>query len=297
MREYASPVIFKELCAQIDLPPEVTEWLVSYLDKMDFSLLLPHFEGLFSLETGDAAVKNIPELLKSNGPADTEHHVKALAIYLMAALHTREIYREMGIDDKIYIDTIKVFRRFLYEYRESYGYFSFDRHFWIYRQLAARLFRLGTLEFEICRLPMNFEKVGQASANDPVLSVHIPSDACMTREALDDSYREAGMFFARFFPEYEYKCICCSTWLLSPVLKEILKPGSRILNFQSDYEITHVNLEVNSGLKWVFKRAYDDYNDLPEDTSLMRGMKQILLSGGKTGTAAGYVKSGAYKEG
>jgi hypothetical protein len=74
------------------------------------------------------------------------------------------------------------------------------------------------------------------------------------------------------------------------VLGEILKPGSRILEFQADYEITETDLESNSGIIWVFKREYEDPKDLPEDTSLMRGMKERILTGGKTGSGKGYVK-------
>jgi hypothetical protein len=33
-------------------------------------------------------------------------------------------------------------------------------------------------------------------------------------------------------------------------------------------------------IKFVFGKAYDDYNDLPEDTSLQRKMKELYLSGG-----------------
>ena len=124
---------------------------------------------------------------------------------------------------------------------------------------------------------------------DPIISVHIPSDAIMTREALDESYRLATGFFSRFFPDFHYKCMHCTSWLLSPVLKDILPLGSRILNFRADYEITFADTEINSGIMWIYKRTYDDWTELPEDTTLMREMKKILLAGGKTGHGEGYV--------
>jgi len=288
---YFLPEALKDLCARLDIPHEITERLVFYIRSMDPSIFDPYFGQLFSLDTGSNAVKEITMLCGTVDDPAGDYGMRALAVYLAAALHTQEIYNKMGINNDVYIDTIKIFQRFLYEHRVSFGHFGFDRHFWIYRQLAAKLFRLGELEFEMCVLPNDADPIASAQPGDPVLSVHIPSDAVMTREALDVSYRMVREFFARFFPEYQYHCVYCSSWLLSPVLREMLKPGSRILDFQSDYEITWVNLEVNGGIKWVFKRNYEDFTQLPEDTSLMRGMKKILVSGGKTGTASGYVKN------
>jgi hypothetical protein len=257
---------------------------------MDFAPFEGHFEGLFSLETGPEAVKAIPALCRTTEDPGGDYGLKALAVYLAAARYTHERYAEKGISDVVYYDTIKAFSRFVKEHTESNGHYGFDRHFWIYRQLSLNLFRLGELEYEMMSLPKDTSPVGKVAAGDPVLCVHIPSSAMMTRELLDASYRRAKKFFAQFYPEFRYQCVYCSTWLLSPVLKQILKPGSRILEFQADYEITHIDLESNSAILQIFKRNYDDFTQLPEDTSLMRGMKDILLKGGKIGLASGYVR-------
>ena len=296
VRNYFSHEALKTLCIRLAIPSEITERLMFYIGDMDPSLFEPYFILLFSLDTGGDAVAEISLLCGTAEDPKGDSGLRALAVYLAAALHTHEIYGEMGINDDVYFDTIEALRRFLYEHRASFGHFGFDRGFWIYRQLAARLFRLGELEFEIYTLPKDGEPIGAAQPGDPVLSVHIPSDAVMTREALDNSYHMAQEFFARFFPDYGYKCVYCSSWLLSPVLGELLKPGSHILDFQSDYEITQADMEVNDGINWIFKRNYEDFTQLPEDTSLMRGMKKILVSGGKTGAASGYVKNfGAFR--
>ncbi|MGI6536873.1 MAG: acyltransferase domain-containing protein [Caldicoprobacterales bacterium] len=290
IHDYTCPESIKGLCERLDFPQEAEERILFHAENMDFEPFEPHFPGLFSLETGPKAVEEIPRLCISDDDPTGDTGFKALTVYLAAALHTHEIYREFGIPDDIYYDSMEAFCLFVKEHKVSYGCYGFDRHFWIYRQLSAKIFRLGTLEFEITTLPGNAPQVGPASGGSPVLSVHIPSDAVLTREELDKSYKMAVEFFAKYFPDYSYDCIYCSTWLLSPVLKKILKPGSRILEFQSDYEITHVDYESNSGIRWIYKREYDDYTQLPEDTSLMRGMKRILLEGGKTGNGTGYLK-------
>ncbi|MDR2650029.1 MAG: acyltransferase domain-containing protein [Clostridiales bacterium] len=288
--KYADPQPFGDLCEALHMPRDLTSRLLRDFTLLNFETIAPWFPGLFSLENGEESVKMIPELCKTADDITGDSGLKALTVYLIAALHTKELYTELGIPEDIFLDTIKALPRFSREHRDSYGRFGFDRHFWIYRQLSANLFRLGTLEFELCRLPENVAPVGPAAAGDQVLSVHIPSDAQITREALNASYSMAGEFLARFFPNFYCKCVYCDTWLLSPVLREILKPGSRILMFRNDYVITKIDMTVNSGLNWVFKRYYSDFTQLPEDTSLMRGMKKILLSGGKTGSAVGYVR-------
>ena len=287
--QYAHPDDLRTLCEEIAMPKEVTARLLLHLQTLDANAIQPHFPGLFSLDTGDESVKAIPQLCKTPEDDSGDSGLRALTVYLVAALHTRHIYTQMGIANEIYIDTIQIFRRFVMEHLESYGRYGFDRHFWIYRQLAARLFRIGELEYEMYHL--HREPVGPAMVGDPVLSVHIPSDAVMTHEALDASYHNARVFFAQFFPNFAYKCVYCSTWLLSPTVTQFLKPGSRILNFQSDYELTQVALDVEGGMRWIFKRDYADLHDLPEDTSLQRGIKQVLLAGGKTGSGTGYVKA------
>ena len=280
----------EELCRHLDFPQEVTDRLVSHVRNMDLRPFETNFKELFSLETGEKAVKAIPALCKTEKDPNGDVGLKALMIYLMAAHHTHKVYKEMGISDAVFYETMKAFTRFTKEHKESFGHYGFDRDFWTYRQLSGSIFRLGTLEFEMVKLSQDAPPVGNVTGGSPILSVHIPSDAVLTRRELDASYHMAREFFAEYYPDYRYQCVYCSTWLLSPVLKQVLKPGSGILEFQSDYEITQTFLDSNGGFTWIYKRNYEDYTQLPEDTSLMRGMKQILLNGGKTGAATGYVK-------
>lgn len=289
MKKYIEPNKIEQLSEELDMPEEVTAKLRHCIEVADYSMVEPYFNGLFCLETGEKAAKAIKEW----GQGQDKSGICALSVYLVAALRSWKIYEELGIGRDIYLDTMKVFSRFVGEHKESFGEYGFDRDFWIYRQLSASLFRLGTLEFEMVHMDREWaeERNDPEKIGTPVLSVHIPSNAVMTREGLDNSYRLAQEFFPRFFPAFLYEDAYCSTWLLSPYLKELLPPTSRILLFQSDYEILNVDEEDKSFMTWVYKREYGDYMLLPEDTSLMRAVKQRLLSGGKIGSASGVVKS------
>ena len=189
------------LCEEIQIPDEVTGRILQIAADGDFSGIEDYFNKLFSLETGDEAYEKIVSVLKEN-----EHSLKPLAVYLSAALTTWEMYKKLDIPRFIYIDTMKMFSRFVHEHFETYGFYGFDRDFWIHRILSASLFRLGTLEFEMTRCTDNMV-LDYAPNGEKIISVHIPSNASMTRENLNKSYEMANQFFADYFPEYKNKII------------------------------------------------------------------------------------------
>src|SRR5699024_2453035 len=129
--------------------------------------------------------------------------MKILTLIPLCSPTTWERYQELGISRAIFTETLKCFTRFINEHLESYGTFGFDRDFWTMRQLSARLFRLGTLEFELT------EDRGQKAVH-----VHIPSDADLSPQARHRSYDTARDFIARLFPAYEGVPFLCTSWLL-----------------------------------------------------------------------------------
>ena len=285
MRDYLRPDAVGELCREIAMPDEAVKGIVAAIETCDYSGMDEMFCGLFSLETGNAAVRAFQEKYR-----DTPESFKALAAYLAAALHTRELYARLGVPQDIFRESVAVFARAVNEHRESYGFYGFNQDFWIFRMLSANLFRLGVLEYEIYTCPAEMTVGEYAGPGDAMISVHIPSDAVMTRQALDESYAWAKEFFAHFFPNFHYKRAFTDTWLLSPALKDLLPPTSRILEFQSDYEIIRYNPDGGSPMQRIFKNTYEDLHELPEHTTLQRNAKQFLLGGGKIGDALGVLK-------
>ena len=204
---------------------------------------------------------------------------------LMQAAESRRRGAWRKIPVKIWIDTMKAYPRFISEHRRSYGYDGFDRYEWTVRQAGARLFRIGELEYELAE-----NKPGQRE-----IGVHIPSDTKLEPELLNDSLRQADGFLREYFPEWADLPKTCESWLLSPVLKELLPPDSRILRFQQAFDLREVFPEDDAALEWVFHVAQGqreglDFTKLPEDTSLQRKMKALLLSGRKPGAGEGVLK-------
>ena len=201
---------------------------------------------------------------------------------LMIAADSRKYGAWKGIPEEIWMETMKCFPRFISEHRRSYGRDGFDRYGWTTRQIGAKLFRIGELEYELTE-----DKEGRKE-----IGLHIPSDAKLEAERMNASLEKADAFIRERFPEWAGAPKTCESWLLSPALKDLLPEGSRILRFQEAFELEEIYPEDDAALEWVFyvaegQRKELDISRLPEDTSLQRKMKAMIMKGRKPGAAKG----------
>lgn len=269
----------KTLCGKIAMPEEVTEKVIAATENMDFSLLKKSVEKFRSRESRMDGIKELRTKL-----GEDPLGFKMLAYMLTAAGFTYDQYTEKQIDEKIFFDTFACFSRFVKEHRVSYGCYGFDREWWTPRQVAMQLFRIGELEYEM------IEKDGKNQ-----ISIHIPSDAKLTRENCWTSLQNAFAFFRKYYPEYYNVNYICNSWLLSPNLKQVLDEHSNILMFQSAFQVTKFNPDDVEFMGWVFKNPAIPVEELPEKTSLQRNLKAYLKSGGKIGCAFGILKDHAFE--
>lgn len=266
-------------CTRLDFPEEVKITLARVMKQYEFQKLQPYFDLLFDIKTGDEAVRLITAEIEGFEDAQWIW----LAVYLNAALIAEERYRAKGIPETVFLDTMRGgLRLFLYEHKESYGVFGFDRAYWPFRHVSLKLFRLGTLSFEM-----------RQWKGEDVLSVHIPSDSILSEENCDASYRYALQFFKQYFPDYPYKKFVCSSWLLSPNLRLLLDENSKIIKFQSKYALEEFDPENESYIRWLYKNPKLSIDEFPQKTSLQKKAKQYLLSGGKIGAATGWFPADA----
>ena len=259
--------------AQDALPYVLAEEKIVRLEEAERFMREIGIPEAFVLHAGDLVLdgKDSPEAPPCPDGADM------LIRQITEALESRRYGPWRNIPEGIWLATMKCFPRFIGEHRRSYGYDGFDRYGWTVRQVGARLFRLGELEYEL---------------TSGCVSLHIPSDAKLLSGLLNDSVKKAREFLSEYFPDYTDMPVDCESWLLSPRLREWLPKTSGILRFQAAFEITEVDPEDDSALEWVFRvaegqRAALDLSALPEDTSLQRLMKADLLAGGRPGSARG----------
>lgn len=272
-------ILLKDLCNGINMPEEVTDIVLQLEKELDIKAFESAVSKLYHRPLWQ---EGLEELRKALG--EDKNNFKMLTCMLIMGLDVYEKYMEKGISEKIFYDTFGCFSRFVKEHMASYGTYGFDREWWTTRQLSMEEFRLGELEFEV-----------EKWKDEDVISVHIPSDAMITRENCVASYALSKEFFQEYYPEFAYNYYICDSWMLSPGLGDVLPADSRIISFQKDYTIAEWDKENRSYLEWVYKNPAETLTteELPENTSLQRNIKKYLQEGGRIGAALGYIKADA----
>jgi hypothetical protein len=260
-----------ELCHLIDLPAEMANRVLAFDRDFDYSATDAITPRLLDRTTWEAAVKELQHVL-----GDDPAGIKILACLLRCACQTHRTYVEKGIPDVVFVDTMKFFSRFVNFHREVHGTFAFTWAWWVPRQLSLNEFRIGSMEYE------TVETNGARS-----IQIHIASDSDLSTPRLRESYLNARRFYAEFFPAYADADMLCESWMLCPVLAELLPASSRVLAFQRAFEVHRLDEENIGFLQWVYGRKDIPPPELPERTSLQRRMKTHLLQGGKVGWAFG----------
>ena len=124
---------------------------------------------------------------------------------------------------------------------------------------------------------------------DWMVGLHIPRGADLSEESMTAGFKDAMAKTLRHYADLDPKFVHTSTWLLSPKLAELQGEGSGIKRFSDRF----IKYPIKSGGKELFGFAFpscpNDYNDLPEGTSLQRKLKALYLSGGCIHAHAGFV--------
>ena len=156
-----------------------------------------------------------------------------------------------------------------------------DIAWWFMDYYKLKLFTIGRLQFRKRRFKRDFETPnGSFHAGEYYLDVHIPGGEPLREDLCRDAYRRAAAFY-RAHDGLEKIVFGCYSWLLSPVLRELLPAGSNILTFAGAYGLAAA--EPQPGNPWtVFLFGHADPSrpeDFPEDSSLQRSVKRLLLEG------------------
>lgn len=261
----------EQLCRKINMPEEVTEKLVEIHSTLE---VFPCLKLLMREESWSEGLEQLKETL-----VEDPGGFKRLCCMLRCALRAKKEFDRRGISEKIYLDTMGAFSRFVREHKESYGSYGFDRGFWTTRQVSCKLLRIGQIEYELTTLD-----------DSPIVSLHIPTDVELRPDILRPSIRDGLAELYRLFPEYAGKDVYCHSWLLSPQLKELLPESSNILRFQELFDIEADAVPGKDVLLWVFKNPKLPREEYPENTSLQRKLKQFFLKDGQFLEGKGYLR-------
>ena len=146
------------------------------------------------------------------GYLDHCNDLTRLAVVLAMLPDTHEKYRQLGIEDTVFAETMSDIGIWC----ANCGGGGLHNVHWIKNHLDARLFRLGRLQFQLYRLPpvAAYPHTAPLMVGAPVVYIHIPQGAPLETEACRLSIARARAFFDRVFPDYAYTCFlakagCC----------------------------------------------------------------------------------------
>lgn len=269
---------YLEIINKINLQCDIGEKIINLIDKNRDE----YFQDALNLTLYDKAEETLSNLYEKY--SDDVENLNILAIYVLSMELIYDKYKKIDICEKVFIDTMKCFTRFIDECNEKNGKHYFDRAFWTYRQTCMKIFRIGELEYELV-----------SENNEHKISIHIPSDAVLTKENIQKSITEMTEFVSKYFPEYVNKEVYCCSWLMSPKLKNILPQSSRILVFQEFFEIISYKDDAMDIFEWVFKTNKETkIADLSRKTSLQRNIIKLLENGENVGIAKGILKKNGF---
>lgn len=273
------------LMEKTGFPEEAKTFLLESAGKVDadalWAALEAFYAGGFSTKDTQPAIDQMAE------SAGLSPYTVWMVFLMQGAKRAKPDYEAKGIGEEIFWATFADLRYKAIECMENYGVWGTFVAFWYPIFFSADIVKLGRLEYEtIAYKGPEYTKNGfTLRPGDQVRNIHIPSSGePFDKAARLDSYKKAYSFFK---PQGPLFCVCHS-WLLYPEYKKILKPGSNIADFQSDFDIIETETGDFSDAWRVFGAEYDKpVPQLPERTSMQRAFKSHLLAGGKTGEGLG----------
>ncbi len=168
--------------------------------------------------------------------AGEENGKKNFLYFLYFCERMEQAYAELAIPHEIFLDTVQDLVRWTRTWSDLKGELYLGEISWLKLIFSLKIIKLGRLQFERTNahtdVPSHNLKKG-----DHVLSIHIPATGPLDKEECLQSLDLAKDFFAKFYPDYEYKYFTCYSWLLDPTLTNLLKAGSNILQFQTLFDI------------------------------------------------------------
>ncbi len=146
---------------------------------------------------------------------------------------------------------------------------------WAAYFINAKLIEVGRLQYERC---------------ENHIKIHIPSGENLEIEkvlqSIKDSKQEIEKYFNKRNPEYR-----CDSWLLSNQINAIIDKNSNIAKFYNLFEVKDGLDATKDILNFVFNvQKCSNYNDLVENTSLQKLLKQQLLKNKEIKIGCGKLK-------
>lgn len=282
-----------EFLAEYDYPEEAREALLGAFDTIVSSGENAAFSALleeYATNREPDALAILEKMKAISASCGIHEYTGALLLLICYSRQLREFYRLAGLSEEIFKTSMLDLRNKLMECRLVKNVWGTFVAPWLAGYFNLSRFGLGRLQFEVRDFRDSYSKNGLTlHPESKVINVHIPrTGGRLDEESRKKSYAMAAEFFASRYG-MEPIVFYCSSWLLFPKHKQILKEGSNLRAFMDDYDIFKSGEYENYEESWrLFDTEYtEDHTNLPADSSLRRAYIQMMDAGEKTGWGKG----------
>lgn len=208
----------------------------------------------------------------------------AVLALLASVPEVRAEHARRRIPDAVSWDSLSDLGQQVSVNRRTHRRFGLDTYGWMRTAWSGGLMWLGRLEF-----------VPKLSATGWVLDTHIPASGPLTPEAVDASFAAAVPFFARHFPDCPATAFSCTSWLLDPVIADLLPETSNLVRFQQRWALAESGYRSDESVLYFAFNVRSDPEDpidprtLTPTTSLQRAVVDHLAGGGHWSAWSGTV--------
>lgn len=150
----------------------------------------------------------------------------------------------------------------------------------------GKLFRIGDFEFELIK-----------HEGKDAISVHIPAGIRLNVQQNLQSFQEALDFYERYYSEYKILGFVCKSWMLNPHIEEIMGRKTNISRFGDMFDRFDIgDTEGKDVYRFVYKLIEPcPVDELSEETSLQRNIKEYLKVGNKVLNYGGFISKAKLK--
>lgn len=264
---------------------KVNEIIEYWYDKLDFP---KEYDGKFKKALREYHISDAITIETfDRGQGDG---IRNLLSFLFMCESLKEKYEERGIDPRVLYDTLSDVVIWTNNWSDIKGTLYLGELGWLTNHYKMKLFRLGRLQFCMGKAERDVPDCDVA-AGDDILEIHIPAAGPLSEDECKKSIEQAKEFFAKYYPEYNYKCFTCHSWLLDSTLTEMLGEESNIIKFQKMFTPVFEH-KADDIIRYVFRwdTTKRQVKNLYCPSSLAKKVRDRVIAGGDFYAVCGYIK-------
>lgn len=257
---------YLKFCKKIGLIEEVS------MAVMDFPPLLPDVEKAF--------IDN-PETFVADSLKRPDANLYMLGFYLrFGSKYGVSNFIKKGYSEEIAIDTMRdiaLWSEVYFSERGEIGIAPSEAR-WLMQHMFADIVTLGRLQFKPTKLDNDIVIDGHDTLKkgSVLIEVHIPRGGPLDKTSVESAFASADRAFNN---PVQYSCY---SWMLSPVLDQLLKPESNLIHFKNLFRTIEV-FEKNSSAMQYINFSIKKFGA----SSLSRGAYRLKDAGLEVGAAFG----------